>query len=115
MSTSSPEPAPHVETLRQQIEDMTFDQPFDTDYIDGCSVNWQRLFRDTVRAADPLIALATWIEYGQAEDLARIREAAGDAANLLFWFVDAEQRMRRRDAATGRSLFGEDPGIEVQE
>lgn len=115
MSNRSPESAPHVEALRQQIEDMMIDQPFDTDYIDGGSVDWQRLFRDTVRAADPLIALATWIEYGQAEDLARIQEAAGHAANLLFWFVDAEQRMRRRSVATGCSLFGDLPGIEVQE
>lgn len=115
MSNQGPDEAPHVETLRRQIEDTILDQPEDTDYTDGCSVDWQRLFRDTVRAAEPLVALATWIEYGQADDLARIQEAAGQAANRLFWFVDAERRTRTRSTATGRSLFGDFPGIEVQE
>jgi hypothetical protein len=86
-------------------------EPEDTDYITNNTVDWQRLYRDMVRAAEPLIHLATAIEYGQAVD----QGAIGEAATTLFWFVDADQRMRRRSVATGVSLFGNFPGIEVQE
>jgi len=86
-------------------------EPEDTDYLASGAVDWQRLFRDMVRAAEPLIHLATAVEYGQTVDQREI----GTAATSLFWFVDAEQRMRRRSAVTGFSLFGEFPGIEVQE
>jgi hypothetical protein len=86
-------------------------EPEDTDYLANGAVDWQRLFRDAVRAAEPLIDLATAVEYGQTVD----QRTIGEAATSLFWFVDAEQRMRRRSVATGFSLFGDFPGIEVQE
>ena len=86
-------------------------EPDDTDYLAGGSVDWRRLFRDAVRAAEPLIDLATAIEYGRIVD----QETIGALANSVFWFVDADQRMRTRSAVTGRSLFGDFPGIEVQE
>lgn len=84
--------------------------PDERDYLAGDSVDWQRLFRDMVRTVEPLIHLATAIEYGQDVDKLTI----GAAATSAYWFVDAELRMRTQSAVTGRSLFGDFPGIEVQ-